>query len=48
VEFKVTSNLFSILSVSNKKRQLINEEGIGDGDIVIHFRTHERPWVDWW
>jgi len=48
VEFKVTSNLFSVLGVSNKERQLIDEEGIDDGDIVIHFRTHEQPQLDWW
>ncbi len=47
VEFRVTSNLFLVLGVSNKERQLIDEEGINDGDIVIHFRSHERPRVDW-
>lgn len=47
VEFRVISNLFLVLGVSNKERQLIDEKGINDGDIVIHFRSHEQPRVDW-
>lgn len=47
VEFRVISNLFLVLGVSNKERQLIDEKGINDGDIVIHFRSHEQPQVDW-
>jgi hypothetical protein len=41
VEFRVISNLFLVLGVLNKERQLIDEKGINDGDIVIHFRSHE-------